>query len=130
MEYEIGRYFTKDLLRLNYQYYYNTSTEHFLKYYNYDSFELGASLTHILNKKTFAYFSFSRQYRDFRSRTISLDANFKERDRTYLITSALYYNLKKDLTIGLNYTYRENWSNEPTENYSGALITVNTFYRF
>lgn len=130
VEYEIGKYFPKDLFRMKFQYYNNGSNDAYLKYYDYDSYKIGTSLTHLFNDKFFCYTSFSRQWRDFRSRTISVDANFKEWDKTYLMTLGLYYNFKKDLTLGLNYTYRQNWSNEPVENYSGSLISLSTSYRF
>ena len=128
--YEIGKYFPNDLFKVKFQYYNNDSNEAFLKFYDFDSYKIGASLTHLFNKKFFCYASFSRQWRDFRSRTLSLDANFKEWDRTYLAVLALYYNLSKQMTLGFNYTYRENWSNEPLENYSGSLISVSTSYKF
>jgi long-subunit fatty acid transport protein len=128
--YEIGKYFPDDLLKIKFQYYNNDSNEAYLKYYDFDSYKIGASLTHIFNKQFFCYASFSRQWRDFRSRTISLDADSKEWDRTYLAALGVYYNLSKQMTLGLSYTYRENWSNEPLENYSGSLISVSTSYKF
>ena len=128
--YELGKYLKKDLLKGDIQYYYNDSNETYLKYYTYDSVLFGPSWTHLFNNKLFSYMSFLREWRDYRTRTISQNAGFKEWDRTYIITSALYYNLRKDLTLNLNYTYRENWSNEPTSTYSGSLITTGLFYKF
>jgi opacity protein-like surface antigen len=128
--YEIGKYFPSDLVKLKFQYYNNDSNDAYLKYYDYDSFKLGISLTHIFNKKYFCSASFSEQWRDFRSRTISLDSNTQEWDKTYLAALGIYYNLSKKMTIGLNYTYRQNCSNEPLENYSGSLTSVSTSYKF
>lgn len=128
--YELGKYFKKDLLKGDFQYYYNDSNETYLKYYTYDSVLAGPSWTHLFNDKLFSYMSFLREWRDYRTRTISQNAGFKEWDRTYIITTALYYNLRKDLTLNLNYTYRENWSNEPTSTYSGSLISTGLFYKF
>lgn len=130
LEYEVGKYLPKDLYKLGFQYYYNDSNETYLKYYDYDSYKISASLTHLFNDKVFGYASFGRQFRDYRTRPLSLDSQFKEWDRTYLMTSSLYYNWSKSLTIGLSYTYRENWSNEPVENYSGSLISLASYYRF
>ena len=113
-----------------FEYYNNNSNEKFINYYDYDSYKVGASLTHLFSDKLFSYASFARQYRTYRSRSITLDPNFKERDRTYLITAALYYNFTKALSSGLSYSYRQNWSNEPLENYSGSLIALTTYYRF
>lgn len=130
VDYEIGKYLAKDLFKLTYQYYCNNSNERYLNYYDYDSYKVGASLTHLFNDKITGYLSFSRQYRDFRSRTLINDASSKENEKTYLMTTALYYSLNKSVTFGLNYTYRENRSNEPAEEYSGSLISMTTYYRF
>ncbi len=130
VEYEIGKYFPKDLFKLGFEYYFNDSNEMYLNYYDYESYKAGASYTHLFNEKIFGYFSFSRQFRDFRSRTLSLDSNFKEWDRTYVAGSSLYYNINKSFTAGLSYMYRENGSNEPLENYSGSVISLSGFYKF
>jgi hypothetical protein len=54
----------------------------------------------------------------------------RQEDKTYNLTSALYYNLKKDLTVGLTFTYRNNWSNEQLERYQDSVVTLGTFYKF
>jgi hypothetical protein len=128
--YEVGKYLPKDLLRLKFEYFCNNSNERYLKYYDYDSYKIGVSATHLFSDKVFGYLSFYRQYRDFRSRTLSVDGNFKEWDRTYVGTSSLYYNVNKSFTLGLNYTYRQNVSNEPIENYSGSIMSLASYYRF
>ncbi|MCM8774134.1 MAG: outer membrane beta-barrel protein [Candidatus Omnitrophica bacterium] len=130
VDYEIGKYFSKDLFKIKFQYYNNNSNDSYLKYYDYDSYKIGVSLTHIFNDRFFSHTSFSRQWRDFSGRTISTDPSTKEWDRTYLVIVGLYYKFNKDLTLGVSYTYRENWSNESIENYSGSLIALNTSYRF
>ncbi len=128
--YEIGKYFVNNMLKADYSFYRNNSDETYLHYYDYDSHKYGLSLTHLFNKKLFGLLAYSHQLRDFRNRTLSLDANAKEWDRTYLVSSALYYNLSESLTLGLSYSWRENKSNEPIENYAGSLIAVSTYYRF
>ena len=130
IEYEIGKYFAKDLVKLSYEYFDNNSNEHYLNYYDYDSYKFSASLTHLFSDKVFSLLSFSRQYRDYRSRTLTQDTGALENDRTYLFAAALYYNLNESLTVGLSYTYRQNNSNEPVENYSGSLIAISSYYRF
>jgi hypothetical protein len=130
VDYEIGKYFAKDMVKLTFQYFNNNSNDKYLNYYDYDSYRLGAAFTHIFNDKLSGYASASRQYRDFRSRTLINDAGAHERDKTYLINTALYYAYNKSTTFGLSYTYRQNRSNEPSERYSGSLIALTTYYRF
>ena len=130
LDYEIGKYFPKDLVKLSFQFFNNNSNETYLKYYDYDSYKVGASLTHLFNEKFTGYLSGFRQNRDFRSRTLINDAACKQHDRTYLYTAALYYSLNKQLSFGLSYTYRQNNSNEPIEKYSGSLLALSTYYKF
>ena len=130
MEYAIGKYFKRDVVKIKFEYYYNNSNYPYLAYYDYDSYRLTLSCTHLFNKKLFGHFSFSRQIRDYTGRLLTVDLGSKEWDRTYVISSGLYYILNRSLTIGLNYTYRQNWSNEPTSRYSGSVISGGTYWRF
>lgn len=128
--YEVGKFFEKDMLKFNFEYYNNNSDEKYLNYYDYDSFKFGASLTHLFTKKLFGYLSASRQIRDYRTRTLINDAGCNQEDKTYLMTAALFYSVNKSLSFGLNYTYRQNRSNEPGERYSGSLTSLSAYYRF
>jgi len=130
VNYEIGKFLSKDMIKLNAEYYNNNSDEKYLNYYDYGSFKLGASLTHLFTEKLFGYMSLAKQFRDYRSRTLSADAAALQKDRTYLITMAMFYSINKSLSFGLNYSYRQNKSNEPIERYSGSLVSLSTYYRF
>lgn len=128
--YEIGRYFQKDLLRLNAQYTNNNANDTYLNYYDYDAYKLGGSLTHLFNKTLSGFLSYSWQYRDYRSRSLIDDPLRTQADKTSLATAALFYTMSKSLSFGLNYTYRQNSSNEPIDRYSGSLISLSTYYKF
>jgi len=130
IEYEIGKYFPKDLIKASYQYYYNDSNERYLNFYDHDSYRGSISLTHIFTDKLFLYVSFSDQYRFFRSRMLTTNEGSHERDRTYIASSALFYNLNESLSVGLNYSYRKNDSNEPIEKYTGSLVSLGAYYKF
>jgi len=130
LEYEIGKYFTKDMVKLNLQYFNNNSNDPYLNYYDYDSYRIGGSLTHLFNDKVSGYLGLWNQYRFFRTRTLISDAGSKEEDTTFLLTSSIFYTVNKSLAFGLSYTYRQNYSNEPIERYSGSLISASTYYKF
>lgn len=130
MEYEIGKFFTKNMVKLNFQYFNNNCNDTYLNYYDYDSYRVGGSLTRLFNDKVSGYLGMWNQYRFFRTRSLINDAGSKERDTTFLLTSSLFYTMNKSLAFGLSYTYRQNYSNEPTERYSGSLISVSTYYKF
>lgn len=128
--YEIGKFFASDLVRVKVEYFNNNSNEQYLKYYDYDSYKIGASLTHIFNDKITGLLSVSRQFRDYRTRTLIADANTTELEKTGLATAALFYAMNKSVSFGLNYTYRQNTSNEPLDKYSGSLISLSTYIKF
>ncbi len=130
VNYEIGKYFTKDLFKINFEYFNNNSNETYLKYYDYDSYKVGSSFTHIFTDKVTGMCSFSRRLRKYRSRTLINDAGAYEWEKTYEGSTALFYSLNKSLSFGLNYTYRQNNSNEPIDSYSGSLISLSSYYRF
>ncbi len=130
VEYGVGKYFKRDIVKVKFQYYRNDSNYPFLAYYDYDSYKITASCTHMFNKKLFGYFSFSKQIRDYTGRLLTVDLGSKEWDRTYVISSGIYYVLKRDMTVGFNYSYRQNNSNEPTSRYSGSIISVGTYWYF
>jgi hypothetical protein len=128
--YEVGKYFEKDLAKVYFEFFRNTSNVRFLDYYNYQSYKLGSSLTHIFNDKIMGYLSGYWQCRPFSGRTLINDAGRHERDYTYVLSAAGYYTLNRSTTVGLSYAYRQNNSNEPTEKYSGSLISATAYYRF
>ncbi len=128
--YEVGKYFKKDLVKFNLNYFYNDSNDPFMNYYDYDSFRLGGSVTHLFNNKISGILAYSRQYRDYRSRTLIADVNTKQHERTAVATAGLFYTLNKSLSFGLNYSFRQNHSNEPIDKYSGSIVSLSTYYKF
>jgi len=130
VEYEIGKFFLKDLFKVKFQYYFNNSNERYLSFYDYDCYKATASLTHLFTEKVFGYLSFTRQFKDYRSRTLSVDEGAREWDRSYIATTGLYYALNKAVTLGCNYSYRQNWSNEPVQRYSGSTVSIDAYYKF
>jgi hypothetical protein len=130
LEYEVGKFFTKDLVKLNFQYFNNNSNDPYLNYYDYDSYRVGASLTHLFSEKISGFLSAWNQYRFYRSRSLINDAGRHQRETTFLMTSSLFYTVNKSLAFGLSYTYRQNYSNEPVDRYSGSLTSASVYYKF
>jgi hypothetical protein len=130
LEYEIGKFFTKNMVKLNFQYYNNNSNDPYLNYYDYNSYRIGGSITRLFSEKISGYLGMWNQYRFFRTRSLIEDAGSKERDTTFLLTSSVFYTMNKSLAFGLSYSYRQNYSNEPIERYSGSLVSVSTYYKF
>jgi hypothetical protein len=130
VDYEIGKFFTKDLVKLNFQYYNNNSNETYLNYYDYNAYRVGTSLTHLFNDKFSGYMGLSNLYRFYKTRTLINNNGSHQRDMTFLMTSSLFYTASRSLAFGLSYSYRQNYSNEPAERYSGSLVSLSTYYKF
>jgi hypothetical protein len=130
LEYELGKFFAKDLVKFNLQYFNNNSNDPYLHYYDYDSYRVGASLTHLFDDKISGYLSAWNQYRFYRGRTLINDAGSHQHETTFLLTSSLFYTVNRSLAFGLSYTYRQNYSNEPVDRYSGSLTSVSAYYKF
>ena len=130
VEYEVGKYFEKDFFKLGIEYFNNNSNEQYLDYYDYDSYKVKSSYTHIFSEKIFSYLSFAEQMRNYRDRTLINDTGLTQWERTLLSSAAVFYNLNKAVSLGLNYTYRQNYSNEPSDRYSGSLISLSTYWKF
>jgi hypothetical protein len=130
VSYEIGKYFKKDLVRLNVGYFNNDSNDPYLDYYDYDSYRFGATAIHLFNNKLSGMLSYSKQYRDYANRTLIVDTDTTEFEKTYMVTTGVLYSLNKSLSFGVNYIYRQNNSNEPIDNYSGSIVSVTTYYKF
>jgi len=130
LDYEIGKFFPKDLIKIKFEYYNNNANERYLHYYDYDSYTGTLSLTHLLTKKMFLYLSYARQIIDYRNRTITVNNGLCQEDKDYILTSSLYYNLQKNLTVGLSFTYRKQMSNEPVERYQDSVVSLSTYYKF
>ncbi|HBG62287.1 MAG: hypothetical protein A2Y03_06940 [Omnitrophica WOR_2 bacterium GWF2_38_59] len=130
IEYEVGKFFEKDFFKAGFEYFYNNSNERYLDYYDYDSYKFKTSYTHLFNEKVFSYLSFAQQNRQYDARTLINDTGSTEWERTLLSSAAVFYNLNKAVSLGLNYTYRQNYSNEPSDRYSGSLISLSTYWKF
>ncbi len=130
VNYELGVYLKKAMIKVFGEYYLNDSNDSFMDYYKYDSRRFGASAMYLFTDKLNGYLSFIHQRRGFSDRTIPDDSTIHEHDKTYLTSTSLFYDIFKNTTLGLNYSYRQNNSNNPTQKYSGSITTLGLYCRF
>jgi len=130
VDYSVGKYMKNSMVKVFGEYYLNSSNDSYLDYYDYESVKLGSSAIYLLTDKLSAYASFYEQFRHYSGRTIPDDATVKENDRGWVTTAALYYDITKSATLGLNYSYRQNKSNNPSQKYSGSITSLGLYYRF
>ncbi|HOX10100.1 MAG TPA: hypothetical protein PLV09_02510 [Candidatus Omnitrophota bacterium] len=129
-DYSVGLYMQKSMVKVFGEYFLNSSNDSFLDYYDYESIKLGSSAIYLLTDKLSAYASFYKQFRHYSGRTIPDDDTAKEKDRGWVAAASLYYDITKSATLGLNYSYRQNKSNNPSQKYSGSLTSMGFYYRF
>ena len=128
--YDLGVYLKKSMFKVFGEYYYNKSNDNFLDYYDYQSLRFGSSLTYLLTDKMSASFSYYRQFRNYTDRTIPGDNTAAEKDRTWVSSASVFYDIYKNATLGLSYSYRQNLSNNPIEKYSGSITSLGLYCRF
>lgn len=128
--YDLGVYMKKSMVKVFGEYYLNDSNYNYLDYYDYDSVRLGSSMIYLLTDKMSTALSYYRQFRSYFERTIPNDDTVGEKDRTWVATASLYYDIYKNTTLGLNYSYRQNHSNNPVQKYSGSIISGGLYCRF
>ena len=128
--YDLGVYLKKTMFKVFGEYYANKSNVNYLDYYDYESLRLGSSMIYLLTDKMSTSLSYYRQFRNYEDRTIPGDNTRGEKDRTWVTTASLYYDIYKNATLGLSYSYRQNLSNNPTQKYSGSITSLGLYCRF
>jgi len=119
----------KAILRGNIECYYNKSNYKYFNYYDFWSFRVKPSLIVMFTEKLYANSSFSYQQRLYDARLSSI-TNEHVYDNTYTVNVSVLYDLSKSFTVAINYSYRENSSNEPLQKYSGSIVTGGVYYSF
>lgn len=128
---DIGIIFKKGiLLKLKGNYCFNDSNDKYNDYYDYEYYTLGASLIHPVTKRLFGVWGGSYQRKDFDSRRTLDDSAKIEHDDLYTLNAGLYYQLTRDCLLGATYTYLQNHSNEPIQEYSDSIVTCGIYYSF
>jgi len=130
MNYEIGLHlFNKAILRTTIEFYKNNSNYQFMDYYDYWSFKVRPSFIYSITKNLYTSASFSYQQRRYDDR-LSSNNDQHVQDNTYVFNTSILYDLSKSFTVAINYSYRENVSNDSLQKYSGSIVTGGLYYSF
>jgi hypothetical protein len=111
------------------QFFTNDSNARYLDFYDYDSYRQSAGLDCRLWPKLRFSTYFSYTLKKYDSRTVTLGSE-KQEDQLYAVTTGLTHALSKNISLSLFYTYRDNSSNEPFQEYSENVITCGCHYNF
>jgi len=126
---EFGIYFEKAVLKLKGHIFYNESNDLYYDYYDYWSWRLKPSVILLLTNKLYTIASFAYEQRNYDDR-LSTKNNETVYDDTYTLNGSLLYDITPTFTLAVNYSYRENASNEPLQKYSGSIITAGAYFTF
>ena len=114
--------------KLTNEFYLNESNYDYQDYYDYWAYRLRPSITYYFSDKFYSNVSFTYRYTDYKDRRNSEDSNEKVYENTYIATASVYFDLTKEFTMGITYSYRENRSNDPVEKYSGSTVSAGVYY--
>ena len=127
---EAVTHFGKLFVKVKNRYYFNESNDEYMDYYDYQAERVNLYTAYPLTEKLSVLLSGGYQYKDFKSRTITTDADKKEHDHLMTLGSGINYKILPSFYISANYTYRQNYSNDPMQEYSGSVSTAGINYFF
>lgn len=129
-EHEVGMYIgDQSKFKVTNQFYINDSNDQYFDFYNYYNYRFGLSAIQFITKKLYNITGFYYQRRNYMSRKVS-GSEAKERDNLYLVTTSFLYDIKKDISVFVNYSHSENHTNEPLERYIDTLYSAGLYYSF
>ena len=118
------------VLKAGYVHFWNDSNYTFQDFYDEESDKFYLALGTQFFFKWFAIFKFSYERLDYESRPLENDDFTFEVDDLYTTTASFYYQINKAASVGINCSYRQKYSNEPVQEYSGFLTTLGFYYSF
>ncbi len=131
VEYTVGWLASRDLyLNLRTRFSINNANARYMDFYDYNSYEISPALNYRLCPKAIlsAYFSYLR--REYKSRLLSTGGQKTQKDNVWAPNVGIRYNINKQVSTSLFYTYRNNCTNEPLEKYKESVFTWGLEYSF
>ncbi|TRZ50719.1 MAG: hypothetical protein D4S01_06135 [Dehalococcoidia bacterium] len=127
---EFATYAGKLFVKVKNTYFWNNSNDQYLDFYDYNSERINLYTAYPVTEKFTVLLNGGYQRKDFKSRTTVKDPSKKEHDNIMMLGGGLSYKPLPSCSIDLDYSYRQNYSNDPIQDYSGAIgtIGVNIFF--
>ena len=110
--------------------YKNDSNNEYQEYYDYWVYRAKPSVLYFITNDLYINLGYSYKYTLYEDRRATDDVNKVARDHTHSMSTALYYDLTKNVTCSITYSYAENLSNDPFQRYSGGTVTGGLSYNF
>lgn len=130
-----GRYmliwapFKKIAFRLNGKYSKNDSNARFDDYYDYDSYSLSATMSYKFSPRFNLYFGPGYYKKDYKSRYVT-GSDYRQDDTTLTARCGLNYKFNGNNYLSLSYSYRNNSSSEPLDEYNSNTVACGWQYKF
>ncbi len=129
-EHELGIYLTDTTkLKILNRFDINESNYEYYDYYNYHSYKVGGSIIQFLTKSLYNITGFYYERRNYDSRRVS-DREDEQWNNLLTLSVSLLYDITKNASVFINYSLRENHTNEPLEKYSDNIYSTGIYYSF
>ncbi len=116
-------------LKLRGRYSVNDSNARYQDFYDYTAYDLTPRLTFKLTPRLSTTASVGYTRRVYKSRIIT-DGGHKQRDNDYVTSLGLSFAPNKTNSVDLNYAYRQSYSNDAADEYSGSSISAGWRHQF
>ncbi len=123
MTFSIGQYIKELLVRANGRIDFNDSNDEYMDYYDYIAYKMGLSVNMPVLKALYLAGHGSYRWKEFDTRK-NADLSATETQKTMTLGGTAYYNIYKSAYISASYTYVQNYSNEPLNEYSDSITTA------
>lgn len=129
-KYRIAMFYPKFIIRLDNEFYYNDSDDMYQDYYDYWVYRVRPGFMYFFTDKFYADASLIYKYTDHDDRRSTANSWRTVKENLFVFNGTLFYDLTSNITMQFSYSYSENVSNEPIEQYSGSIITAGFYYNF
>lgn len=129
-EHELGAYIGEDTkVKVMNQFYLNDSNYSYTDFYDYSNYRVGGSIIQFFTDKLYGIAGFFYQRRNYKNR-FTLRRQSRQKDNLYTVTCSLLYDIRRDVSLFVNYSHSENHSNEPFDQYVDTLYSGGVYYNF
>lgn len=120
----------KTVMRAGFTYFLNDSNDQFHDYYDYRAYKLYLSAAMPVFDSWTMLGRFSYQNEDYESRPLLDSPQTFQNDDIYQVSIGLSKKLRENISLTGIYSYRQKASNEPSQSYSGSIVTLGLYTSF
>ncbi|MEA3305584.1 MAG: hypothetical protein U9R52_02085, partial [Candidatus Omnitrophota bacterium] len=129
-EHQLGLYLTdRTFVETENSIYFNNSNELYLDYYDYTSVKTKAGVVHLITDKLYGSANAGYQYKAYKNRSAS-GSSKDQADHLLMCGTSIFYDITPALSIGTNFDYRKNFSNEGEQKYTDYIMSGGLYARF